>query len=138
MGAWGHKPWENDSAMDWLGPIGDFALSEIRKALTLSPRGDPGYLEAIAAAALLQELSEKGAHPNVAYAALKDGVYDRAVATLSKIAADAQWISEWKQPDAMEAELARLTRLLLARKAAETKAQEEAMKRIVHVKEATT
>jgi hypothetical protein len=33
MGAWGHKPFENDTAMDWAFELEDGGLPAVREAL---------------------------------------------------------------------------------------------------------
>ena len=47
MGAWGHGPFDNDDAGDWVFELEDSGVSALRSALQL----DGGYVEAPEAAA---------------------------------------------------------------------------------------
>ena len=73
MGAWGEKPFENDSALDWLGDLEE--VEDLRETLT-TVAADDDYLEvddgsaAIAAAEIV--------------AAARDGKVDRLAKDASK------------------------------------------------------
>ncbi len=67
MGAWGHKTFENDSALDWLGDLADEDASLIGDALDAIVGADEGtYIEvdqataALAAAEFVASASGKG------------------------------------------------------------------------------
>jgi Domain of unknown function (DUF4259) len=46
VGAWGHKPFENDTAMDWAFELEDGGLSAVREALEFCADFDPAeYLD---------------------------------------------------------------------------------------------
>ncbi len=53
MGAWGYLPYDNDSAMDWLGGVRQVVIAQIEKGLRSKSEH-----EVIAAAALLLDLGE--------------------------------------------------------------------------------
>ena len=160
MGAWGYKPFDNDSAMDWLGPIETHILTFITEAFTglkrveqvdvtygLRKKGDKtrsgkrvqprpklrgsGQHEAIAAAALLAELSKSGSLPNLAYEAHKHGTFDRAIEIITSIQRNDAWIDEWNDPRAMRVSLSKLISTLTRRALAQTKLMERVKSRIV-------
>ena len=67
MGAWGYQPFENDSALDWLGDI------ERKIALSISQisKSEDAQHETMAAAQLLLDLTAKSsAHLRLRYDAL--------------------------------------------------------------------
>jgi hypothetical protein len=54
MGAWGHKSFENDSALDWLGDLTDSDASLVREALdAVAGADEDAYLEVDEASAAL-------------------------------------------------------------------------------------
>jgi len=67
MGAWGHKSFENDSALDWLGDLADGEKSLVGEALdAVTSADEDDYLEvdeasaALAAAELVAAALGKG------------------------------------------------------------------------------
>ncbi len=136
MGAWGHKPFDNDSALDWLDQIEKPMVSVIVAALRKvksNKRGD-GYHEGIAAAALLLDHCRKGHQPDLSYQAVRQGVFAWALLAVETIQKDAEWIAEWKSPEAVERELRSLHRALVARHTIEKKRQDKISIRIIRPK----
>lgn len=134
MGAWGVKPFDNDSALDWLGPIEDFAAKRIETTLKTFKHGRD-YHEAIAAAALLLELTAHHADGSPLclcyHATLKTNLYALATAVIEAIQKDAKWIADWKHPWKAVAILRRLHHRLALRATAEKKRQEKKKLRII-------
>lgn len=141
MGAWGYEPFDNDTALDWLHPIEDCAAKHIEAALRAIKslpaksrgfgRGD-GYHEALAAAALLLELSTRRATICICYhATQKTNLYAWAVLAVEIIQRDAKWIADWKDPLKVTGMLRRLHRRLILRATLERKRAEKIRIRIV-------
>ena len=128
MGAWGVEPFDNDSALDLLGPIEDFAAKHIEMALRLvTYRRKRDYHEAIAAVALLLEFTGKSPL-NLRYEATrKTNLYALATLAIEIIQRDSDWIAEWKDPLKVALMLKRLHRQV-ALHAAAGKKQDEKLK----------
>lgn len=91
MGAWGEKPYENDTALDWLG---DATKPVVKKALK---RGTND--QARAAAQFMIDMSSKyGIYIDPKLAEL-------AIARLEKILAHETWVSLWQDPNAIKRSL---------------------------------
>jgi hypothetical protein len=67
MGAWGHRSFENDSALDWFGDLDDEGASPVQEILdAVGGAGDDDYVEvddasaALAAAELVAAALGKG------------------------------------------------------------------------------
>jgi hypothetical protein len=106
VGAWGLKPFENDSAHDWLSHIERPIIREITFALRVCD--SDGYHEAIAAADLLLRMTEPKSLPNLSYLALQEDLFKLAVFTLNKIKADKEWVDSWAVPSRMRRQLNKL------------------------------
>ena len=108
MGAWGDQPFEDDSALDWLGGV----QREIAKQVRLALRTDAGlnhyeYVEVVAAAEVLDAATtyrgngcrqETRGVIGLHYEAEEQRLYSRAVRALKKIERDAAWFSTWREP----------------------------------------
>ena len=122
MGAWHHGPYENDSALDWLGVVEKPIHAGIAKALRIKKTPNcAGYHEAIAAAQLLVDLSDRKRRPNVAYESYNAGTYDVARTSVATILANESWISTWKSPRLVSAMLQTLAKDLKVAQARERK-----------------
>jgi hypothetical protein len=97
MGAWGHKPFENDSALDWLAYIERPILREITFALRPDGEGG-GYHETIAAAALLVQMTGRRSIPDLSYLAFQEDTFSQAIAALERIRQDKSWMKTWESP----------------------------------------
>jgi len=136
MGAWHHGPYENDSALDWMGLVEKPVHAAIAKALRLKKtpaRAHYGYHEAIAAAQLLVDLSRKDRKPNLGYIAFHSGTYGMADDALQLILKDEIWIGTWKTPALVRNMLRTLIKDIRVAKAREKKASERAAARLVRV-----
>lgn len=136
MGAWAEGPFENDSALDWLWEIERPAIVVIAKTLLrvkANKRGD-WYLEAIAAAALLVEQSKGRPRIDLSYEAARRGLFDSALQALKIIAADDEWLEEWKSPAKNRRVLEQLRRSLMALKRASARRAKRVAARIRTVK----
>lgn len=134
MGAWDYRPFENDSALDWLGIVETDAANRIEwqlKAVKVPNKRHSLYFEAIAAAALLAECTTRQARINLAYDADKRKLFDLAIGVVHEIAQDASWIAEWDDPKSAAAALASLERTLKAHKAAQARHATRMLARIV-------
>ena len=136
MGAWHLNPYENDSALDWLGIIEDKIVPEIAKALKSRNRRS-GHHEAIAAAQLLVDLSDPKGKPCVAYVAYERSVYALAITTVGDIAEDGEWIGTWKTPHAVYQMLMKL-RQRLRRIEAREKAMRKRTAKVIRVRKGVT
>ena len=146
MGAWGHGPFDNDSALDWLDSVENDVCKHIAKQLSRSTskktmkslrsgkvkiRGGKtvdlpktyvsyyDYHETIAACALLAEQCDVNARIKIRYQAFKDELFDKAIRALEEMAKDRAWLDEWKEPRTIEKNLTKLIRQLNAIKKAE-------------------
>ncbi len=133
MGAWGHKPYENDSALDWLFEVEKPMVKTITAALKRVKAGKRGdyYHEGIAAAQLLLDHCRAGHLPDLSYEAMRSGVFAYAVLAIETIQADDAWIEEWKTPDVVRWMLKSMRRALLIRRAVEVKRAAKIKLRIV-------
>ncbi len=143
MGAWGYKPFENDSALDWLGGIERAIAVEIHKAFT---RMDATY-EAIAAAQLLLECTSKDSRICIQYDAMNwytrrprppkrgtirpatKSLFDIAIANLDKLYKSA-WPDEWDEPASSRKTIGALRRALMRRQRILKRKAEEQSKRL--------
>jgi len=128
MGAWGYKPFENDSALDWLGAIERAVAVEIHKALT---HVDANH-EALAAAKLLLECTVADARICLNYEAMNwytrkprapkrgqirpatKSLFDIAIAKLDGLYKSA-WPDEWDTPAEARKVIGSLRRALARR-----------------------
>jgi len=113
MGIWGPKPFENDNAWDWMdlinGPIIQTIYSTLN-AIQIGKRTKPqrsGYLEAIAAAALLTKFSHRLSIPNLFDEAWRRGLFTFAAQVLKQIDADGVWIGSCKDTMRIHGEIQR-------------------------------
>ena len=117
MGAWGYEPFDNDAALDWLGPIEKRIAEHIRHALRSKV---PDTFEQIAAAQLLLDLTARGkTHVSISYEASRLGLYDLALKAVDIARADNEAIAQWRKPQEYAAQLASLRRRLLWRRRSE-------------------
>jgi hypothetical protein len=130
MGAWGHGPFDNDYAMEWIdNDIGMPTLKSIREKLTNFIRegfkDDVEKLQAMAAVALLIQFS----HPpktfptsscpiNLYFFAKEDDTFHLATATVNLLLSDDIWINDWTDPEKERQELNHL--LVVLRQLQET------------------
>lgn len=123
-GAWGFRPFENDSALDWLaGKIQKPMAKVIEGRLKMKPTGRHDYDKIVAAAALLDHLTfrrppegvqmsppgaEKRWHPggyetvgilHLNYEAETSRLWSLAVNALEAILDDGAWIASWARPN---------------------------------------
>jgi hypothetical protein len=132
MGAWGYRPFDNDSALDWLDEIEDPILKSIEKALAKS-RGRDDYMHKIAACSLLVQLTQKSTLPfNLGYGAGQVGLFDKALAVVTDTLNDEAAIQPWDKPELFRKELLKLKAQLIIRKREETKRCKRIAARIVH------
>jgi hypothetical protein len=124
MGAWGYRHFDSDDALDWIGanvehPLALVIKGELQAFLKqkkvrqkrnkpshpggrlLPPKGYPGgHAEAVAAAALLDALSQydtgKEAWICLAPIAEEAGLYSLAVRVVRECLSDEFWLSEWE------------------------------------------
>ena len=89
IGAWGEKPFENDSALDWMGSVDVFLTQKIHDGLV-----DEDYFHKRAAAELLIDSINRDLVAD--YNNLKN--LRLAIAELNIVKDDANWISSWSRP----------------------------------------
>ena len=121
MGAWGMTAWANDSALDWIGVIGDKLADEIEKQIVKGERH-----QVIAAGDLLNQLTPyttrvlngkrepvpgKGVL-GINYKAESGKLYSRMIAQLECLRADEDWTSSWT--DGGEGSKNEITRIIKA------------------------
>ncbi len=135
MGSWGHKPYQNDDACDFLGGIAERTVKEISRALRVVKRtadADYRYLTAVAAIQLLVTNCRNGAEPNLEYDARETGTFDEALRVLDLIIADAEWVNGWEskpgRPNIWPAQLAGLRRQVINAKRCAKRTDEKARK----------
>ena len=138
MGAWGYRPFENDSAGDWLGAlIEEPMVKAILKALKKVKPNYWNFEEGIAAASLLAENCRSGRHPNLGYYALEYGVFAWGVLAIEVIQKQETWVSGFDDPEKMRAQLKSLRRSLLSLQSSERKRQAKALSCLVYPKAKT-
>jgi Domain of unknown function (DUF4259) len=134
MGAWGVDPFDNDSALDWLGAfVARPIVREIELTLMSARWGEEGgragYHEALAAAALLLRLTEPKTVPDISYDAINNDVFDKGIDALTRIFADKQWADTWNSPRAIRRVIDNLIRGLCLRRDSLLKEQKKAFER---------
>ena len=122
MGAWGLTAWANDSALDWIGVIGDKLADEIEKQIVKGERH-----QVIAAGDLLNQLTVYTYRKNpdgtkrkmwgggpigIHYAAESKKLFSRMIAQLECLRADENWTSSWS--DGGEGSKAEMSRIINA------------------------
>jgi hypothetical protein len=101
MGAWHHGPFENDSALDWVGKIESDIAKQIRHELKSHTTARDAHLEKVAAAALLVELTVNRTprlHLDLNYDALHSGLFSLAIKAIREVREDHEAIAAWKHP----------------------------------------
>ncbi|HEY7152990.1 MAG TPA: DUF4259 domain-containing protein [Gemmataceae bacterium] len=109
MGAWGYGPMENDCALDW---IAEFAEKPILTAIECALRdfssaADPDDIqksEAEAAAALLLDLTTtpslmRYSKVDFIFNAKKKDLFNLAIAAITRLIDDKDWLAEWNDPE---------------------------------------
>lgn len=114
MGAWGFKPFDNDDAADWLWLIERPIVKTIEKTLAKKTT-HYSYMEKVAAAAMLAELSRRESHVNISYQASEAGLFDKAIEFVKSIQGG-ELVAEWDKPAEYSRELSTLLSELQARK----------------------
>jgi hypothetical protein len=102
MGAWGHEPFANDTALDWIGLVNDYISKRISSALTnyLTPRVTKDYrdgqYEMIAAIDLLLYMTnEQHGHPlSLRASSDAEKLLDLGRKCMEQLLED-PWIEEW-------------------------------------------
>ena len=105
LGAWGYKPFANDTALDWLHPINEHIAEHITTAFTnyLQTRvtkegrtAGHGQYEMIAAGGLLLFLTTSPPieNPLKIHSALHSDTFRLAILCLEKLLDD-PWIKQW-------------------------------------------
>lgn len=106
MGAWGYEPFDNDSALDWLGHV---VVRPIGNTLKVKPATARRYkyAEQIAAADLLLDLRK------LSYGST--GRFLKLASThVAAALADEQYIASWQHPAKARAALHKLLRRIKA------------------------
>jgi len=109
MGAWGDQPFQDDTALDWLGGVQSEIARKVRQALrTGTGLNHYEYVEVIAAAEVLDAATgyegtrrlrqETRGVIGLHYEAEEQRLYSRAVRALKKIERDAAWFGTWQEP----------------------------------------
>jgi Domain of unknown function (DUF4259) len=101
MGAWHHGPFENDSALDWVGGIESEIAKRIRCELKSRTSARDAHFEKVAAAALLVELTVSRTprlHLDLNYDALHRGLFTLAIKAIREVREDHEAIAAWKHP----------------------------------------
>lgn len=131
MGAWGYRPFDNDSALDWLYEIEKPILKTIARTLGKT-RGRDDYMGQLAAASLLVQLTQKNGLPfNLGYGAREMGLFDKAIAVANAVLQNEDQIQPWDKPERFRAELLKLKAQLIIRKREEMKRCKKLAGRIV-------
>ncbi len=128
MGAWGCTAWANDSALDWVGVVGDKITDEIE--LQIKGMGNyPCRHKVVAAGDLLNQLtpytyrkdpetgkSHKtwgGGPLGIHFDAESKKLFSRMIAQLECIRADENWMGSWVDGgDESKAEVTRIINAL--------------------------
>jgi len=99
MGAWGYGPYENDSALDWLG---DNITDRVEKGLRSKDEAEVR----VAAAVITDYLGKRDA---------SDDLIDDAIEKLEQLLDNERWVGSWNEPKkirpAIKRQISRLKRL---------------------------
>jgi hypothetical protein len=109
MGAWGHKPMENDYALDWVAsnceqPLVNAIKNALQSFLSESSYDDVKKHEAEAAVALLidysgTETQRKFSNINITHYANEGRLWDQAANVVKRLKEDQEWIGDWNSPE---------------------------------------
>lgn len=107
MGAWGTRPYDNDTAADWFIGLLKPAANQIEDLLN-RPVDDSHYDEYRAAAWFLTKIGRNFVYPTAMLGNHLSKLHDR----LQTMRADDTWLSTWFKRDEIEAEMDELIQQL--------------------------
>jgi hypothetical protein len=100
MGAWGTRPYDNDTAADWFAGATAGMVSEITNLLQ-KPISDQYYDEYRAAAWILTKIGRNYVYDSLLLDNHLAGIHER----LKTMRRDTGWIATWRNPTEIQADL---------------------------------